>query len=59
METEIIPPEILEIFKAKQLPLLKSEDISEAVIYVLGTPPHVQVSNIEKIIDFLKIIFYF
>ena len=26
-----------------QVPLLESQDIADAVLYVLGTPPHVQV----------------
>jgi NADP+-dependent farnesol dehydrogenase len=31
-----------------QLPLLESQDIADAVLYVLGTPPHVQVLVILK-----------
>lgn len=27
----------------KAMPHLKSEDIAAAIVYVLGTPPHVQV----------------
>lgn len=27
------------------LPMLKAEDVVDACIYVLSTPPHVQVSN--------------
>jgi NADP-dependent 3-hydroxy acid dehydrogenase YdfG len=27
----------------KKLPFLKSEDIADSVLYVLSTPPHVQV----------------
>ncbi|XP_035913580.1 farnesol dehydrogenase-like [Anopheles stephensi] len=30
----------------EDMPLLASEDISEAVLYVLGTPPHVQVHEL-------------
>jgi NADP-dependent 3-hydroxy acid dehydrogenase YdfG len=26
-----------------QMPLLESKDIADAVLYILGTPPHVQV----------------
>ena len=29
-------------------PQLKSEDVAEAVLYVLATPPHVQVSFIRR-----------
>jgi NADP+-dependent farnesol dehydrogenase len=31
-------PELL-----KQMPWLESKDIADAVLYILGTPPHVQV----------------
>uniref|UniRef100_A0A182MNA0 Dehydrogenase n=1 Tax=Anopheles culicifacies TaxID=139723 RepID=A0A182MNA0_9DIPT len=30
----------------EDMPLLESEDISEAVLYVIGTPPHVQVHEL-------------
>lgn len=47
VDTEIfetfIPSEMLEEFKSSN-PSLKSEDISQAVLYVLGTPEHVQVT---------------
>jgi NADP+-dependent farnesol dehydrogenase len=48
VETEIIQasefPE--DTFKdMKDMPFLKSKDIADAVIYVLGTPPHVQVGT--------------
>lgn len=36
---------MLEYIRAKDMKLLKSEDVSEAVLYVLGTPPHVQVKK--------------
>lgn len=48
METEIFQPEHLDVIK--QLPHLKSEDIADAVVYVLGTPAHVQV----KIFNFAR-----
>lgn len=32
--------------KAMDISILKSEDISAAVLYVLGTPPHVQVHEL-------------
>lgn len=48
MDTEIFQPEHLEA--VKQMPHLKSEDIADAVVYVLGTPPHVQV-KIVKFVD--------
>ncbi|XP_069683507.1 farnesol dehydrogenase-like [Periplaneta americana] len=37
-------PEILELFK--ELPSLESEDIADAVLYVLGAPPHVQIHEL-------------
>lgn len=47
MKTDIglaagMSPEILEAV-AKDLPMLESSDVSNAVLYVLGTKPHVQV----------------
>jgi NADP-dependent 3-hydroxy acid dehydrogenase YdfG len=30
----------------KDIPFLQSKDIADAVIYVLGTPPHVQVGKL-------------
>ncbi|XP_011492952.2 farnesol dehydrogenase-like [Aedes aegypti] len=41
VETEILPDSI-----RSTMPILKSEDISEAVLYVLGTPPRVQVHEL-------------
>jgi NADP+-dependent farnesol dehydrogenase len=35
------PKELIEYLG--DVPLLQSKDIADAVIYVLGTPPHVQV----------------
>jgi hypothetical protein len=47
VETEIIEasefPKDMEVFAG--IPYLKSKDIADAVIYVLGTPPHVQVGT--------------
>jgi NADP-dependent 3-hydroxy acid dehydrogenase YdfG len=48
VETEIaeaseIPEDMLKVLK--DIPYLKSKDIADAVIYVLGTPPHVQVGK--------------
>jgi len=39
---DVLPGESLDEFYAS-LPHLKCQDISDAIIYVLGTPPHVQV----------------
>lgn len=44
VETEIFQPEQLDLIKT--MPHLNSEDISAAVLYVLGTPPHVQVHEL-------------
>lgn len=43
VETEIFGSESLEQMKAVDMDFLKSEDISNAVLYALGTPPHVQI----------------
>lgn len=40
VKTEIFTPDMVEFLKD---PMLNSEDISAAVLYVLGTPKHVQV----------------
>ena len=48
VETEIFLPEHLELIKNAQLPMLKSEDISQAVLYAIGTPPHVQVWIVDE-----------
>ncbi|XP_053687359.1 farnesol dehydrogenase-like [Sabethes cyaneus] len=42
VRTEILP----EIMLTSEVPLLKSEDIAEAVLYAVGTPPHVQVHEL-------------
>jgi NADP-dependent 3-hydroxy acid dehydrogenase YdfG len=36
------PKEMLELHK--ESPMLAAKDIADSVIFVLGTPPHVQVS---------------
>lgn len=43
VDTEIFEPEMAEALKDT---MLKSEDISAAVMYVLGTPPNVQVHEL-------------
>lgn len=45
MDTPAIKPEFMEYFKRIGAGCLQSEDLSQAVLYVLGTPPHVQVIN--------------
>lgn len=54
MNTEIglaagLTQEVLDSFAGK-MPMLDSADVSNAVIYVLGTKPHVQVIKTKKII---------
>lgn len=44
VNTEIFESYQLEENEKQNYPLLTSSDISNAVLYVLGTPPHVQVS---------------
>jgi NADP-dependent 3-hydroxy acid dehydrogenase YdfG len=53
VEASGIPKEELE--KVKDSPVLAAKDIAESVLYVLGTPPHVQVSiegNATAVTDF-------
>lgn len=42
--TEIFTPELKE--SMADMAILNSEDISQAIIYALGTPPHVQIHEI-------------
>ncbi|XP_065079545.1 farnesol dehydrogenase-like [Ochlerotatus camptorhynchus] len=42
VRTEILP----ELMNATEFPMLEAEDISEAVLYVLGTPPRVQIHEL-------------
>jgi NADP-dependent 3-hydroxy acid dehydrogenase YdfG len=42
-EAAAIPKELLKAYT--DIPYLQSKDIADAVIYVLGTPPHVQVGR--------------
>uniref|UniRef100_A0A1B0DCB8 Dehydrogenase n=1 Tax=Phlebotomus papatasi TaxID=29031 RepID=A0A1B0DCB8_PHLPP len=44
VKTPIVPQELLEQYP--DLPLLEPEDIAHSVLYVLGTPPHVQVHEL-------------
>jgi len=47
VRTEIMGPETPETIEMlKHFPALQSEDISAAVLYVLGTPPHVQIHEL-------------
>lgn len=47
VRTEIMGPETPELqAMLKDFPILQSDDISAAVLYVLGTPPHVQVHEL-------------
>lgn len=43
VNTEILPPEIMANVASRAL---NPEDISEAVLFALGTPPHVQIHEL-------------
>lgn len=43
VRTEIYPPEQMEV--VKDAPYLEPKDVSNAVLYAIGTPPHVQVNS--------------
>ncbi|KAM7357367.1 farnesol dehydrogenase [Cochliomyia hominivorax] len=45
VDTDILPTEISQVVK-QMLPMLKCEDVADAVLWALGTPPNVQVHNI-------------
>ncbi|XP_055715520.1 farnesol dehydrogenase-like [Phlebotomus papatasi] len=44
VKTEIFPEDYLENFG--EFPLLQPEDVSQSVLHVLGTPPHVQIHEL-------------
>lgn len=51
MNTEIISAAINDEVSEQILnrePSLNSEDVANAIVYALGTPPHVQVTRIYK-----------
>lgn len=41
--TEIFYEEQMNEFEKNKVPFLEAEDVSNAIIYALSTPPHVQV----------------
>ncbi|XP_002133658.2 farnesol dehydrogenase [Drosophila pseudoobscura] len=45
VDTDILPPEISACIK-QHMPMLHSEDVADAVLWTIGTPPNVQVQNI-------------
>lgn len=46
VKTEIFTEDQLEGFEKAAAPFLNPSDISDAILYVLGTPPHVQVNQL-------------
>uniref|UniRef100_A0A1L8E4Z9 Putative dehydrogenase n=1 Tax=Nyssomyia neivai TaxID=330878 RepID=A0A1L8E4Z9_9DIPT len=44
VDTELLPDNVEELIP--ELPMLQSEDVSKSVLYVLGTPPHVQIHEL-------------
>lgn len=44
VKTEMFLPEHDELLAGDSFPLLEAEDVSQAVLYAISTPPHVQVS---------------
>jgi len=45
VDTDIFPSDFETAVKGS-MPMLKPEDISNAILYVLGTPPHVQIHEL-------------
>lgn len=44
VKTDIFFKEQMDFMEANNVPFLNSEDISQAILYAIGTPPHVQVN---------------
>lgn len=44
VRTEIFKPEMLELIQ--NIPFLNPEDVSQAALYAISTPPHVQVCKL-------------
>ncbi|XP_016965141.3 farnesol dehydrogenase [Drosophila biarmipes] len=45
VDTDILPDQIQDVVK-QHMPMLRSDDVADAVLWVIGTPPNVQVQNI-------------
>lgn len=56
VRTEIFKPEVLPLLK--DVPMLDPFDVSQAVLYAIATPPHVQVMSTEFHSHILYVIFY-
>ncbi|XP_059613628.1 farnesol dehydrogenase-like [Phlebotomus argentipes] len=46
VKTEIVPDELIAKFNMQEMPILQAEDVSQSVLHVLGTPPHVQIHEL-------------
>lgn len=46
--SKTLPPELVKEFANS--PMLESEDLASAVLYILSTPPHVQVKKSSKVV---------
>lgn len=66
MNTEIFPDDVKELLEKQKYSVLNPSDISDAVLYVLSTPPHVQVNQfiiwilaLESIIKLAILVIFF
>lgn len=57
VKTEIFLPEQVEALKQHSIPMLESEDVSQAVLYAIATPAHVQVKNFHINVYFISKIY--
>jgi len=45
VDTDILPDQIQDVVK-QHMPMLRSIDVADAVMWVIGTPPNVQVNSL-------------
>lgn len=51
VNTEMPKQAGLDALFSKKLPALEAEDVAQAILFALATPPHVQVSLLQTIVN--------